>query len=373
MVEKDFSLDYEDDNFDESSAYISNQPEMDENEDDSDEFNDDATDASGRDRAKADLEKEAKKHMTDREIWLETAYDDIIAANKNSKDTALQDTVMNILMANPMHSSMSTRSNILKDLFQKQGHNRMVNSVYTSDTPIRGADIEIELDNDYVIDSTGFNIKFTEEAREYIARFVGYLADRDLSKETINSRKRKEKQLPAFIIFMFSSGMYDLLINCPTMPEEYAKQIDHALKEITKSKYDVVEALAVAYEEAGRQKVADRVRQMQLSWFENEPAQLRTLKTFKDLDLTYEDVVIYKQYRSRWVNVSKAITQDTISNYIEVVEDKDAGIYYKLKDKTRSEAISDVKQVLKEWSKTNKYSSDLSEGIIWKEEEKLKD
>jgi predicted metal-dependent hydrolase len=111
---------------------------------------------------------------------------------------------------------------------------------------------------------------------------------------------------------------------------------------------------------------------MQLSWFENEPAQLRTLKTFKDLDLTYEDVVIYKQYRSRWVNVSKAITQDTISNLIEVVEDKDAGIYYKLKDKTRSEAISDVKQVLKEWSKNNKYPSDLSEGIIFKEEGKLK-
>ena len=365
-------IDYDLDNGEdlmESGYDIPIQPDEDTDDDDSSGFDDDVDSSLDRTRAKAE-EAEAKKHMTEREIWLESAYDDIVAANKNSKDTALQDTVMNILMANPMHTSMSTRSSILKDLFQKQGHNRMVNSVYTSDTPIRGADIEIELDN--VIDSTGFNIKFTEAAREYIAQFVGYLADRDLSKESINSRKRKEKQLPAFIIFMFSSGMYDLLINCPTMPEEYASQIDHALKEITKSKYDVVEALAVAYEEAGRQKVADRVRQMQLSWFENEPAQLRTLKTFKDLELTYEDVVIYKQYRSRWVNVSKAITQDTISNLIEVVEDKDAGIYYKLKDKTRSEAISDVKQVLKEWSKNNKYPSDLSEGIIFKEEGKLK-
>ena len=359
---------------DESQYY--NDPNIDEDEndgDDSDEFNNGVLDES-LDRARAkEEEAEAKKHMTERERWLENAYDEIVAANKNSKDTALQDTVMTILMANPMHTSASTRSSIQKDLFQKQGHNRMVNSIYTSDTPIRGADIEIELDNDYVIDNTGFNAKFTEGAREYIARFVGYLADRDLSKETINSRKRKEKQLPAFIIFMFSGGMYDLIINCPTMPEEYAKQIDHAMKEITKSKYDVVEALAVAYEEAGRQKVADRVRQMQLSWFENEPAQLRTLKTFKDLDLTYDDVVIYKQYRSRWVNVSKAITQDTISDYIEVIEDKDAGIYYKLKDKTRSEAISDVKQVLKEWSKTNKYNPDHYEGVIFKEEEKLKD
>ena len=365
-------IDYDLDNGEDpiESGYDIPQQEDVPDDDGPDDF-DDVDDGLDRTRAKEE-EAEAKKHMTEREIWLENAYDNIVAANKNSKDTALQDTVMNILMANPMHTSMSTRSNILKDFFQKQGHNRMVNSVYTSDTPIRGADIEIELDSDYVIDSTGFNIKFTEEARDYIARFVGYLADRDLSKESINSRKRKEKQLPAFIIFMFSSGMYDLLINCPTMPEEYASQIDHALKTITKSKYDVVEALAVAYEDAGRQKVADRVRQMQLSWFENEPAQLRTLKTFKDLDLTYEDVIIYKQYRSRWVNISKAITQDTISDLIEVVEDKDAGIYYKLKDKTRSEAISDVKQVLKEWSKTNKYSSDLSEGIIWKEEEKLK-
>lgn len=370
MEERNYSLDDGEDLL-EDSMYINNpDTDIDDDDDDSGGFDDDVEESV--DKSQKDAEKaEAKKHMTDREIWLESAYDDIVAANKNSKDTALQDTVMNILMANPIHSSMSTRSNILKDLFQKQGHNRMVNSVYTSDTPIRGADIEIELDSDYVIDSTGFNVKYTDEAREYISRFVGYLADRDLTKETINSRKRKEKQLPAFIIFMFSSGLYDLLINCPTMPEEYSSQIDHALKEITKSKYDVVEALAVAYEDAGRQKVADRVRQMQLSWFENEPAQLRTLKTFRDLDLTYEDIVIYKQYRSRWVNVSKAITQDTISDLIEVVEDKDAGIYYKLKDKTRSEAISDVKQVLKEWTKTNKYSSDLQEGVIYKEKEKL--
>lgn len=369
-MEDEYSLDNGDD-LDESGYVIMNRP--DDEDDGSEGLDDDVIDGGiDRERAKAE-EEEAKKHMTDREIWLESAYDDIVAANKNAKDTALQDTVMNILMANPIHTSVSTRASILKDLFQKQGHNRMVNSVYTSDTPLRGADIELELDNDYFVDSTGFNIKYTEEARDYIHRFIGYLADRDLSKESINSRKRKEKQLPAFIILMFSSGLYDLLINCPTMPEEYAKQIDHAMREITKSKYDVVEALAVAYEEAGRPKVAERVRQMQLAWFENEPAQIRSLKGFRDLDLTYEDIVIYKQYRSRWVNVSKAITQETISDYIEVVEDKDAGIYYKLKDKTRSEAISDVKRVFDDWTKANKYSPDLYEGVIFKEEEKLKD
>lgn len=316
-------------------------------------------------KAKEEAKAEAEKHMTEKEIWLEGAYDDIVKA-KSKSDTPLNDIVMTLLMANPIHTAMATRQSILKDLLQAQGHNRLVNSVYTTDTPLRGSDLEIELDSENYVDSTGFNTKFSEEARDYIARFVEYLASRDLSKETINSRKRKEKQLPAFIILMFSSGMYDLIINCPTMPEEYAKQIDHAMKRITESKYDVVEALAVAYEEAGRQKVADKVRQMQLAWFNNEPAQIRARKDFRDLDLTYDDVLIYKKYRSRWVNISKSITQETISDLIEVVEDKENGIYYKLKDKTRTEAVIDVKQVLHEWSKNNRYTSELAEGIIWK-------
>jgi hypothetical protein len=50
---------------------------------------------------------------------------------------------------------------------------------------------------------------------------------------------------------------------------------------------------------------------------------------------------------------------------IEVVLDKDAGIYERLKDKTRSDAIADVKQVYKDWAKDNQSDSDLAEHIIW--------
>lgn len=316
--------------------------------------------------------EEAQEHqMTEDELWLRGAYDDIVSAYKNAKDTYLQDAAMAIISANPKHTSANTRAQILKELFQAQGHNRMVNSVYTPDTPLRGADIDIELDEESDVDTTGFNIKYTNEAREYIARFVDYLASRDLSKESTNSRRRKEKQLPAFIIFMFSSGMYDLITNCPTMPEEYQTQITHALQEITKQKYDVVEALAVAYEEAGRPKVAEMVRKLQTAWFDREPAQIQGYKAYRDLEITHDDVVLYRKYRSRYTNMSKSLTQEAISDLIEVVEDKDAGIYSKLKDKTRSEAIADVKQVLKEWSKNNKQESDLASGIIWKDPDKL--
>lgn len=365
MEDDDFKLDNGDD-LDESRYDISPLDESDEDDDESENENQESDDGDdGAKLSKAEKEaiaEEAVKHMTEKETWLENAYDELMKARSKS-DTPLNDVVMILLSANPAHTSMSTKQKIAKEVFQAQGHNRLINSIYTSDTPLRGADVEIELDSDNYVDSTGFNSKFTDEAREQIARFVDYLASRDLSKETINSRKRKEKQLPAFIIFMFSSGMYDLIINCPTMPEEYAKQIDHAMKKITESKYDVVEALAIAYEEAGRQEVADKVRQMQLAWFTNEPAQIRSRKEFRHLDLTYDDVLIYKKYRSRWVNISKSITQETISDLIEVVEDKDAGIYYKLKDKTRTEAVVDVKRVYDEWLKNNSRTSDLAEEI----------
>lgn len=363
-MEDDF-LDNEEDLI-ESGYYNSPSLDSDSDDEDEDEASDDVSSdgLSEEDKAaKKEAEKEAEKHMTLEEIWLEGAYDDIIKARSKS-DTPLNDVIMTILQANPVHTSVSTMQKIAKQLFQAQGHNRLVNSVYTADTPLRGADIEAELDSDYFVDSTGFNVKFTDDAREYIAKFIEYLATRDLSKDSINSRKRKEKQLPAFIILMFSSGMYDLIIDCPTMPEEYAKQIDHAMKKITESKYDVVEALAVAYEDAGRQKVADKVRQMQIAWFTNEPAQIRSRKEFRDLELTYDDVIIYKKYRSRWVNISKSITQETISDLIEVVEDKENGIYYKLKDKTRTEAVIDVKRVWEEWKKKNPYTSDLMQEVI---------
>ena len=77
-------------------------------------------------------------------------------------------------------------------------------------------------------------------------------------------------------------------------------------------------------------------------------------------------MVVYREFRSRFTNISKSITQDVISDLIEVVIDEEAGIYEKLKDKTRAEAIADVKQVYKNWSKDNA-AEDLANKVIWKE------
>ena len=302
--------------------------------------------------------------MTQDEIWLCTAYDDILTAGKKSPDTALEDVLTSIVLANPKHSSTNTANFIVKDLLQKQGHARMVNSIYAPDTPLRGEDVDENLLGD---ESGAFNKKFTDDAREYMARFVDYLASRDLSKDSTISRKRKQRQLPALIIYLFSSGLYDLIIDCPTMPEVYANQINRALNKIMSVKYDIVEELAQRYEDAGRPQVAARVRKLQLSWFNKEPAEIRTSSEFADLNLTYDDVVIYREYRAKFTNTSKAITQDVISDLIEVAVEP--GIYEKLKDKTRSDAIADVKQMLKEWSKANPIDSELASKIIWKDTE----
>ena len=137
------------------------------------------------------------------------------------------------------------------------------------------------------------------------------------------------------------------------------------MEKIIQSKYDIVEDLAKEYEAAGRQKVADRVRKMQLAWFQKEPMEIRTASQYADLGLTYDDVVIYRTYRNKFTNTSKAITQDVISDLIEVyVYDK--GVYVKLKDKTRSDAIADVKQLWLKWAKENPIeNSNLAEKIVW--------
>ena len=308
--------------------------------------------------------------MTSEEIWLCSAYDDIIKAAQKEKDNAIEIAAQTIVKANPKHTSANTIQMIIKDLFQRQGHSRMVNSVYTPDTPLRGEDV----DEDFLQEGDGgFNRKFSQEARDQIAAFVEYLSTRDLSKDSIISKRRKQRQLPAFIIFLFSSGMYDFIINCPTMPEEYSRQINNALKKILQSKYDIVEELAKRYESAGRPKVADRVRKLQLAWFYKEPAEIRTSSEYADLDLTYDDVAIYREFRGRYTNISRSITQDVISDMIDVVVDKEAGIYEKLKDKTRSDAIADVKQVYKQWAKEYNEGSTLANKVIYKEVDSLMD
>ena len=301
--------------------------------------------------------------LTKTEIEFLSSYDDIIDASKRGKDNVIEDAVSVVVNANPKHNSSVTVGHILQDLLHKQGHARMVNSSYTPNTILRSEDLDLDL---YQEDDSGFNKRFAQEARDQIARFVGYLANRDLSKDSVISRRRKERQLPAFIIFLFSSGMYDLIVNCPTMPKEYSVQIDSALERLTKAKYQIVEDLARRYEEMGRPKVAERVRKLQTAWFLREPAEIRTASEYADLDLTYDDVIIYREYRSKFMNSSKVITQDVISELIEVVIDSDAGVYEKLKDKTRAEAIADVKQVYKNWAKDNPVDSSLASSIIWR-------
>ena len=307
--------------------------------------------------------------LTKTEIELSSSYDDIVNAGKTNKDSAIEDAATIVVWANPKHTSATTVGNILKELFHKQGHSRMVNSIYTPDSALRGEDVDLDFNMD---DDASFNRKFAQEARDQIARFVDYLATRDLSKDSVISRRRKERQLPAFIIFLFSSGMYDLIMNCPTMPKEYADQIERAFERLTKTKYDIVEDLARRYEEMGRQKVADKVRKAGLSWFDKEPAEIRTAAEYADLDLTYDDVIIYREYRAKFMNSSKVITQDVISDLIEVVIDPEAGVYEKLKDKTRAEAIADVKQTYKAWAKDNPVDSDLATKVIWKDVNSLK-
>lgn len=360
-MDDDFLLD--EDELDEQGYYV----DSDEESSDDDENSEDSTSIIDEDKDEATEKIDESLYegrMTKDEIWLSNAYDNIVTAGKKVKDGAIEDAVTIVIMANPKHTSTSTVGFKVKELFQGQGKSRMINSLYTPETTLRGEDVDMDMDTG---DDTGFNKEYAIQAKNQIARFIDYLANRDLSKDSVISRRRKQRHIPAFIIFLFSSGMYDLIINCPTMPEEYDKQINNAMRKILKAKYDIAEELAARYEKEGRPKIAERIRKIQLAWFSKEPAEIMTSAEYADLGLTYDDVLIYREYRGKYTNTSKSLTQDVISELIEVVVDKDAGIYERLKDKTRSDAISDVKQVYKDWSKDNPIDSELATKIIWKD------
>ena len=373
MNEDDFLLD-EDEDLD-SLNYVEAQDDSDDDdEDDGDiESKSEEDSKSTSERELLDANKEGR--LTPTEIKLSANYNNIaLSSKKNDEkvslggagiiDACVSDAVRNVLDADPKNTSSKTVEDYMKNLFNLQGKNRIPAGLYTPDRPIRNSDLEDEFGG---LDDGGFNEEYTKSVREHIEKFVEYLASRDLSKDSIMSRKRKQRQLPAFIIFLFSSNMYDLIMNCPTMPPEYQVQIDNAFKKIQKNKTDIIEELASIYDKKGRHKVAERVRDMGVAWFNREPAMLTSISDFADLDLTPDDVVEYRKIRPKYNNSSKTITQELISDYIEVVVDKDAGIYEKLKDRTRSEAISDVKRVYKEWSNETAEDSEISQKIIWKD------
>ena len=218
--------------------------------------------------------------LSDTEVWFMSLYNEITKAGDIEEATAL------VVSANPQHTSQNTISYVMQDLFQKQGHNRMQNTKFNPDNILRGEDVAAELDEE---DDASFNSIYQEESRAMTADFIDFLKNRDLSKDSIVNVRRKQRHIPAWIIYLFSSGMYDLIINCPTMPPEYDTQINNALRVITQNKYALVEELAARYEEKGRPKVADRVRQLQLAWFSKEPAEIKTSAEFRDLDLTQEE------------------------------------------------------------------------------------
>lgn len=314
--------------------------------------------------------------LTENEVKMSSLYSFIKESDRKDRDRAsfggsgpafpmnLVNAIKSCLSADPKNTAEMTISYQMKEILHLQAHNRIPASVYSPESSLRGSDMGDDYGN---IDDGGFNEQFAKEIKECIADFVDYLANRDLSKDSAVSRKKKKRQLPAFIIFLFSSGMYDFIINCPTMPPEYDKQIRRAFNRIQQRKFDVIEELAEKYEEAKRPEVAERVRKLGVAWFDLEPNELTGRKGLADLNITIDDVLIYKSMRSKYTNVSKTITQDVISDMIEVVMDEKAGIYEKLKDKTKSDAISDVKQVFKEWMENNGKDSRLADKIIWKD------
>lgn len=347
MDEDDFLLDEEDED-----TYLS--------PDDTTESEDDDIGDSEEDDDSAKIDESLYQgKLSGDELWLITAYNDV------QKSKEVEEAATIIVMANPQHTSTNTVAQIIKDMFQKQGHSRMQATQYSQGL-LRGDDMKGIADDDNDDVDIEVNNELMEEIKNMVNEFIGYLANRDLSGDSVTSRRRKQRQIPAFIIFMFSSGIYDFILGCSNMSAEYQDQITFALKKINQAKYDILEQMIKKYEEAGRPEVAQKAREMGLSWFYREPAEVRTAAEYRDLNLTADDIAIYREFRPKYTNLTSALTQEVISDYIEVVVDSKKGIYEKLKDKTRSEAINDVKKVFKEWaSQYQPENSELAEKLIF--------
>lgn len=351
MDEDDFLLEDEDED-----TYLP--PDDTTESDDTDVGDDDSEKENDDDSTKIDESSYSGKLSKD-ELWLITAYNDVQKSNDVEEAASI------IVMANPQHTSTYTVAQIIKDMFQKQGHSRMQATKYSQGL-LRGDDMKGVVDDENDDVDIEVNKELISEIKNMINDFIGYLANRDLSGDSVTSRRRKQRHIPAFIIFMFSSGIYDFILGCSNMPQEYQDQINYALKKINQAKYDILNQLIDEYEKAGRPKVAQTVREAGLSWFYREPAEVRTAAEYRDLDLTADDIAIYRKLRPKYTNLTSALTQDVISDYIEVIIDAKKGIYEKLKDKTRSEAINDVKKVFKDWaSQYQPENSELADKLIF--------
>lgn len=356
--EEDYYLDDDDDGG--GSLII---PE-DDNSDESEEDNVDVKEAlAGGGLGTTDKTAYAESKLTDYEVGLLTLYDNIRTASAKivDWDQTIFDIVSTVISANPASTEKGTIQSQAKEALNMQGKSRILSTAYNP-TGLMTSD---EVDEDYIkAGRSDTSLSLSDDARNQVARFIDYLAKRDLSKDNLSNKKRKRRHIPAFIIFLFNAGMYDLIIDCPTMPDVYNREINNAFKAITKSKLDQVEALARKYEDNKRPAVAAKVREMGISWFDREPAEIRTLATYSDLGLTAEDVMIYKESKSKFNNVSRVITQDVASKLIAVYQED--GTFETLKDKTRQEAVEEVKQLFSDWSKSNPIDSEMAQNIIWK-------
>lgn len=333
---------------------------LDEEEDEfqSDEFN------SGGDDPGSDEEKEHQEELSDEqlgitpyEIELSKTYDDIVRSG------SLRDVVTYVVAAMPSNSSSVTIGNIVNDIMNSGGRKRVVTNAHISEGLLKSSDIDV-LEGEYTTDND-FNNRIEQNNRDLVWRFIEYLASADLSKCNAKGRENKQRRIPAFIIYLFSCGLYGLLINCPTLPKIYKDMVDNALFKLNESKYDLVEELAQKYEEAKRPEVANRVRQLKLVFLDKEPAELANSSEVRDLKLTSDDISIYKSVRNKYVNISKSITQEVASDLIEVVVDEESGITKKLKDKVRGQAITEVKAEFIKFAENNKSDIDTATNILF--------
>lgn len=302
-----------------------------------------------------------KGKMSTLELELIKMYDEV------SKAGDIKEACTTVISAIPIHTAASTVNSVIKEMFHLQGHHRMVNTLNLDDGAYRGLLSSEELAN--VLgeeDDDSFNEQYAREAQDLITRFIDYLANRDLTGESINSLRRKKRQIPAFIIFLFASGMYDLILDCPTLPEYYQKQVKQAFQKISDEKRAVVEELAKKYEEVGREKVAERVRELGTAWFDHEPAEIKINARYKDLNITTDDIEIYRLYRSKFTNISKSLTLEMVSELIEVAIDPEKGVYERLKDKTRTDAVNDVKDEYKKFvEREDPSKSEIARKVIF--------
>jgi hypothetical protein len=281
------------------------------------------------------------------EYELSKAYDAIVAAGD------LSEAVYNAIAANPINTNSVIVAEKTKEFLNLQGKTRVPSD--TAPGLLKGKVVESGLNDD---DSEEINERKEREAKDLIWRFIKFLTERDLSKDNAANRRRKLRHLPAFIIYLFASKLYGLLIGCPYLPKEYSEQIDNALVKISEKKYQLLDELIKKYEEAGSNEIAEKVKRLKLRFFDYEPADLRASVEFRDITIKDNDIVIYKSVRNRFINITKSITQETASDLIEVVIDKDAGISEKLKDKVRTQSVDEVKRLFRDFSEDSAKEGD---------------